>query len=86
MPDCLFIFINSSTPNRRSLGTPNGLAQTTASLARAVGPAMATSLFAFSIEHDLAGGYAVYVVFVALTAGAVAVATRLPVKPWTKDI
>src|SRR5436190_21587709 len=82
---CIFIFVNSSAPNKRSLGATNGLAQTMASVARAVGPAGATSLFAYSVEYDLAGGYAVYAIFASLAVIAVVVGTMLPAKPWTRE-
>ena len=44
-----------------------GLAQSVASLTRAVGPAMASSLFAFSIEHDILGGKLVWLVLFMLS-------------------
>jgi len=77
--------MTSSAPNKSSLGATNGLAQTTVSFTRAVGPAVSTSLFAYSVERDLAGGYAVYVGLVALTAGAVVVGTKLPERPWSRE-
>ncbi|KAH9014381.1 MFS general substrate transporter [Lactarius pseudohatsudake] len=44
----VFMFISSAAPNKQSLGALNGLAQTVVSTQRAVGPAAAASLFAFS--------------------------------------
>lgn len=56
----------SSAPSSSALGATNGLAQTTASIARAIGPESATSLFAISVEKDLLGGRLVYVVLLVL--------------------
>lgn len=75
---CIFMFITASSPNRRSLGATNGLAQTTVSIARAIGPAISTSFFAFSSEHNLLGGYAVYVVLFALSCTSLLFAKHLP--------
>ncbi|KZT38806.1 MFS general substrate transporter [Sistotremastrum suecicum HHB10207 ss-3] len=63
---CIFILIMSSAPSSSALGATNGLAQTTASIARAIGPESATSLFAISVEKDLLGGRLVYVVLLVL--------------------
>ncbi|KAG1746347.1 hypothetical protein EDB19DRAFT_353570 [Suillus lakei] len=65
----IFLLITASAPTNNVLGTINSLGQTSASVARAVGPALATSLFALSKEHNLLGGNAVYVVLIIL-AGA----------------
>jgi len=74
------MFITTAAPNKRSLGAVNGLAQTTVSIARAFGPALSTSLFAISVEHNLMGGYAVYLVFILLTGFALSIALCLPEK------
>jgi hypothetical protein len=79
------MFITTSAPNKRSLGATNGLSQTTVSVARAIGPAISTSLFAFSLENNLLGGYAVYAFFFVLTVLSLLFATRLPKYPCTED-
>ncbi|KAJ3514656.1 hypothetical protein NLJ89_g2251 [Agrocybe chaxingu] len=56
----IFMFITSSAPNKRSLGATNGLSQTIVSIARAIGPALSTSLFSFSVQKDILSGYGVY--------------------------
>ncbi|KAH9036968.1 hypothetical protein EDB85DRAFT_2273557 [Lactarius pseudohatsudake] len=56
---CLFL---SAAPNKRSLGAMNGLAQTVVSTQRAVGPAAAASLFAFSLQNNILGGQFAYAV------------------------
>ncbi|KAG1748652.1 MFS general substrate transporter [Suillus lakei] len=62
----VFMFITASAPTNTVLGAINGLGQTSASMARAFGPALATSLFAASKEHNLLGGNAVFVVLLVL--------------------
>ncbi|KAI6032822.1 MFS general substrate transporter [Pisolithus orientalis] len=74
----ILMYITTSAPSRRSLGALNGLAQTTASIVRAIGPASATSMFAYSLQHELLGGYAVYVVMIAITIVTMKLASALP--------
>ena len=81
-PGISFIFITSSAPNPRCLGATNGLSQTTVSIARAIGPALSTSLFSLSVEKNILGGFGVYISFATLSVFAVYLATRLPPKPW----
>lgn len=77
--------MTSSAPNKRSLGATNGLGQTVISVLRAIGPAGSTSLFALSIEKNILGGYAVYVVFAALSFLSLFLAVRLPKEPLRRD-
>lgn len=72
------MIITESAPNPQSLGATNGLAQTTVSIARAIGPAMTTSLFSFSVQHNLAGGYGVYLVLAVFSVCALGLANQLP--------
>ncbi|OAX37945.1 hypothetical protein K503DRAFT_200818 [Rhizopogon vinicolor AM-OR11-026] len=72
------MFITASAPTKNVLGAINGLGQTTVSMARAVGPALATSLFAFSKEHNLLNGNAVYVIFIILAGVLRWLGSRLP--------
>jgi len=55
------LLINASAPSRSALGTLNGLAQTVSSSARAIAPATANSLFALSIEKQVAHGGLVWI-------------------------
>ena len=80
--DCIFIFIIASSPNKNSLGTTYGMSQTTVSIVRAIGPALATSLFSFSVERNILRGYAVYLILFLLSCVALLPAVHLPVKPW----
>jgi hypothetical protein len=50
----------------------------TASVVRAIGPATATSMFAYSLQHQLMGGYAVYIVLVVMTVFSVMLSAKLP--------
>jgi hypothetical protein len=62
----VFVFITSSAPAKNLLGAINGLGQTTSAMSRAFGPALATSLFAFSKEYNVLDGNAAYVVLIVL--------------------
>jgi len=68
--------VTEAAPSKALLGSTNGLAQTVASLMRAVGPASSTSLFAFSTErrHILGGGL---VWMILLTISIVGIGTSL---------
>lgn len=81
---CILMFITAAAPNKRSLGATNGLAQMTASIVRAIGPAASTSMFAYSIQHKLMGGYAVYAVLVTISISAMGIAVKLPGSPEKK--
>ncbi|KAI6155622.1 major facilitator superfamily domain-containing protein [Pisolithus tinctorius] len=74
----IFVFVTRASPNKNSLGTMNGLSQTTTSIARAMGPATFTSLFAFSKESNLLGGNLVYVVLLIVLCLLVFLSRRLP--------
>ncbi|KAG6817275.1 hypothetical protein H0H87_010936 [Tephrocybe sp. NHM501043] len=75
-------FAKIISPSKRSLGATNGLSQTAVSIVRAVGPAMATSLFSVSAEHRLLGGYAVYAILFAFSCVAILLALCLPREMW----
>lgn len=81
----IFMFITASAPSKASLGATNGLSQTTASIARAIGPALATSLFSLSVEKNVLGGYGAYALFVVLSVLALGLAVRLPMEVWEED-
>ncbi|KAG1746535.1 major facilitator superfamily domain-containing protein [Suillus paluster] len=68
----------ASAPAKNVLGAINGLGQTSSSVARAVGPALATSLFAFSKERNLLNGNAVFVVLIMLAGVLRWLASQLP--------
>jgi hypothetical protein len=76
------MFVSSAAPNKRSLGAMNGLAQTIVSTQRAVGPAAAASLFAFSLQNNVLGGQFAYAVLLALACVGLYVASQLPRNTW----
>jgi len=79
------MFITASSPNKRSLGATNGLSQTTVSIARAIGPALSTSLFSYCVQHNVLGGYGVYAIFLVLSGMALWLASMLPEKVWDEN-
>jgi hypothetical protein len=79
---CVFIYITTAAPSARSLGATNGLSQTTVSIARAAARITAAWLFAFSAEHNVLGGYAVYAVLVVLPVFCLLAAAPLPENGW----
>lgn len=80
----VFIFIAAAAPNKASLGATNGIAQLTVSILRAVGPALASSMYSLSIdkEHHYMNGGLVYYVTVALSCGAIWAGSLLPRRPF----
>jgi len=77
---CIFVFVVASAPNKQSLGATNGLAQMSVSVTRFIAPIAASSAFSFSVEHELLGGYAVFVVLFAVSCFAIPLARLLPHK------
>jgi MFS family permease len=82
---CIFMFITASAPAKNVLGAINGLGQTSASVARAIGPALATSLFAFSKEHNLLNGNAVFAILIVLAGVLRWLASQLPDEMQIRD-
>ncbi|KAF7336112.1 Major facilitator superfamily multidrug-resistance DHA1 sub-family [Mycena venus] len=78
----VFIYISAAAPNRASLGATNGLCQLSVSIMRAVGPALANSLFSLSMEKGYLHGYMVYCVLIGITCVALWVGAQLPTQPW----
>ncbi|KAG8213043.1 MFS general substrate transporter [Butyriboletus roseoflavus] len=74
----IFIFVTRAAPNKQSLGSTNGLSQSLTSIARAIGPALTTSLFAASKQYNILGGNLVYVVLAIFTTILVVLSRRLP--------
>ncbi|KAF8524888.1 major facilitator transporter [Hysterangium stoloniferum] len=77
----IFIYVTSSAPSRSALGATNGLAQTTTSIMRCIGPICATSLFALSVEKNILKGNLVYLILWLLTFAATSATLLLPKKP-----
>jgi hypothetical protein len=49
---------------------------------RALGPAITASLFSFSLENNIMGGYAVFYALTLCTFGALWLASHLPPNGW----
>ncbi|KAG8991134.1 hypothetical protein FRB93_002914 [Tulasnella sp. JGI-2019a] len=56
------ILLKKVVPNRHSVGATFGLSQMAGSMARAIGPAFVSSLFAFSVDRQILGGQFVWLV------------------------
>ncbi|KAH9046375.1 MFS general substrate transporter [Lactarius deliciosus] len=82
----VFMFVASAAPNKRSLGALNGLAQTVVSTQRAVGPAAAASLFAFSLQNNVLGGQFAYAVLLSLACVGLCMAVQLPRYTWKSQL
>lgn len=78
----IFMFVTASVPNQNALGATNGVAQTFVSISRAIGPAAATSMYSFSLEHNILGGNAVYVLLLVLSVISLRLASYLPPNNW----
>ncbi|KAJ7685856.1 hypothetical protein B0H17DRAFT_1204687 [Mycena rosella] len=63
------LYIVSSSPRPSALSSTNSLGQMVATLSRALAPLVASTLFALSLEWNLAGGYMVYILLLAVVAG-----------------
>ncbi|KAG9315284.1 MFS general substrate transporter [Chiua virens] len=74
----IFVIVAGAAPNKQSLGTMNGLSQSMVSTARAIGPALTTSSFAFSKQYNILGGNLVYVVLALFTTILVRLSRHLP--------
>ena len=79
------MFITTSAPNRRSLGTTNGIGQLLASIVRAIGPASFTSLFAISLERKWLAGFAVYLILGIASVLALHICNLLPSDLWPDE-
>ncbi|KAF5327853.1 hypothetical protein D9619_004779 [Psilocybe cf. subviscida] len=64
----VYIFITHASPNRASLGATNGLCRTSVTTVRAIGLAVASSLFSVSIDKGYLGGQLVYLVLFSFAA------------------
>ncbi|KAJ4480158.1 major facilitator superfamily transporter [Lentinula aciculospora] len=81
----IFMYITASPPTKAALGATHGLSQTSASISRAVGPALSTSLFSLSVQENWLGGYAVYLIFGVLSVASVLLARQLPEEVWEEE-
>ena len=75
------MYVAAASPNRASLGTTNGLAQTVASCVRIIGPASTMSVFSFSVR-DPSNAWTVYYFMMALVLLALGASFLLPRQMW----
>ncbi|KAG0702465.1 major facilitator superfamily domain-containing protein [Suillus ampliporus] len=75
---CIILYVNNGAPSKDLLGATNGLAQTFGSMMRGVGPTVVSSLFALSLEKNLAGGTAVYWIMCTIVILVLGYSTYLP--------
>lgn len=78
------MYIAAAAPNAHSVGATNGLSHVVASTVRAIGPALATSLFSLTMENNWLGGYAVYVILAGFAMVGSYVAKYLPHDVWQR--
>ena len=74
------MYISEGAPNQQALGLTNGLAQTTASVVRAIAPSVASSLFSVSLQANIAGGTLVYWLLCGVTVGGLSASVSLPAR------
>ncbi len=72
------VILTEGAPTRSSLGSVNGLAQAVGSISRSLGPSFASSMFALSLQRQLAGGDAVYYIMMVIVAMGIRFAFMLP--------
>lgn len=77
-PGSILILIAQGAPSRSALGVTNGLAQALGSVARALAPSVASSLFSLSLQWQTMGGNMVYIVLAGLTLFGMSLAFSLP--------
>ncbi|TFY65498.1 hypothetical protein EVG20_g5566 [Dentipellis fragilis] len=71
------ILVKDSAPSPAALGTTNGLVQAAMCFTRAFAPALASSLFALSIDNNILGGYFWVVIMVAVSIAGTLVSKRI---------
>ncbi|KAF8824811.1 hypothetical protein HHX47_DHR7000044 [Lentinula edodes] len=81
----IFMYITASSPTKAALGATHGLSQTSASISRAIGPALSASLFSLSVQEGWLYGYAVYVIFAMLSIAGICLARQLPEEVWEEE-
>lgn len=82
---CALIYVRSAAPDRRSIVATNGLAQTSVSVVRFIGPVTANSLYALSVQKNLVGGSFVYIVLIIASILSLYGTTYLPKRLWEAE-
>ncbi|KAG8943143.1 hypothetical protein FRC03_002646, partial [Tulasnella sp. 419] len=71
------ILTKSCSPNAKSLGSMFALGQTVSGLARAISPALASSLYAISVQKHILGGHFVWIAMALIAYSSVRVTKKL---------
>ncbi|KAJ7655322.1 major facilitator superfamily multidrug-resistance, DHA1 sub-family [Mycena rosella] len=75
------LYIVNSSPRSSALSSTNSLAQMVSTVVRALAPFIASALFALSLEWNLAGGYLVYILLLAVVAAGICCSLLLSSDP-----
>ncbi|TCD66667.1 hypothetical protein EIP91_001085 [Steccherinum ochraceum] len=73
----IMLLVKENSPSPTSLGALNGLTELVQSVSAVISPALIGSLFAFSNNHDVLGGYFWVVFYVACSIFAAVIAARI---------
>ncbi|KAF8217624.1 major facilitator superfamily multidrug-resistance, DHA1 sub-family [Mycena galopus ATCC 62051] len=65
------LFIVNSSPRPSALSSTNSIAQMVSTVTRSFAPFIASALFAVSLELNLAGGFMVYIILLAIVAAGI---------------
>ena len=74
----MYIFVSQASPSQSALGKTFGLGQTVHSIVAAVAPAIATSLVAASLQHNLLGGTLGYLILAGVGVVGLGLNSLLP--------
>lgn len=71
------MLVKAAAPNKEMLGSTYGVSQTLVCVARAIGPATASTLFALSVDQRLLGGNLVWYVLACIGVWSIRVSSQL---------
>lgn len=73
----MYMYLAAASPTNGSLGATYGLALTAESIGRMLMAPLASSLLAYSIQHQILWGYGVYAVLLFFAFGGIGLALKL---------
>ncbi|KAF9453718.1 MFS general substrate transporter [Macrolepiota fuliginosa MF-IS2] len=82
---CMYMYITSSVPNKHSLGSVNGLAETAGLVAGLIGSMIVNVMFNTWAERGWIGGYSGYYLLCLSVLGGVVLIRTLPKNSWAAD-
>jgi hypothetical protein len=71
------MLVKAAAPDKAMLGSTYGVSQTIGCIARAIGPAFVSTLFAVSVDQQLLHGHAVWFIMAGIGACSVIASRRL---------